>query len=132
MMKRLIPIIITLLAGAASGSLWLYDETLYVQDTTHFVAPYFKPMNMSPFEIVNAPYFNLVGDNFSPKGASPVLQSTAPVTQITSKGATTPSIPPVTFSGNYENNLKYAESKSSLRVGESGSWSSVQNPWLIK
>jgi|GEM_PF-256715 hypothetical protein len=151
-MKRyLIPIMIILLAGAASGNIWLNDESLYLMDTTHFVTPYFKPANMSPFEIIDAPYFGLVGANL---GSIQTISSEQPVSlggsETTSTNSATSSTssapvfikstpaetapPHVDFSGNLENNLHYAESKSSLRVGQAygAGWTNLQNPWLIK
>lgn len=143
-MKRyLIPIMITLLAGSASGNIWLNDESLYLMDTTHFMTPYFKPANMSPFEIIDAPYFSLVGANLGsvqttspgqPVSLSSVAStpSSAPVVIKSTPAVITP--PHVDFSGNLENNLQYAESKSSLRIGRAydPSWTTLQSPWLIK
>ncbi len=151
-MKRyLIPIMITFLAGAASGNIWLNDESLYLMDTTHFVTPYFKPANMSPFEIIDAPYFSLVGANLGsiqaisseqlvPLGGSETTSTNSAIPSTSSapvviKNTPMEIVPPhVDFSGNLENNLHYAESKSSLRIGQAdgAGWTNLQNPWLIK
>jgi hypothetical protein len=131
MMKYLIPIaMLLMLAGMASGTMWLYDDDFFMLGP-QVKAPTFQPASLSPFEIINAPFFPLLGEGFKTSPIPLKLGNSTNVIEISSTGKATSLPPQMTFSGNLENNLKYAQTKSSLRVGASGSWNNLNTPWLI-
>jgi hypothetical protein len=117
---------------AASGTIWLNQEPDYLQLGSQFATPLFKPANISPFEIINAPYFPLLGEGFYTNTAPLQPKSQQPIAKINSSGIINDAIPIMDFSGNFENNLKYAASKSSLRIGQGSSSTTLNTPWLIK
>jgi len=132
MIKYLIPMaIIFVLAGSAFGTMWLYNDPTFFQMGTPTQSASFKPANMPALEIIDAPFFPLLGQGFY-NDAIPVN-----ITNKTSTiyiGSKSPSaLPPVsaTFGGHLEKNLKYAQSKSSLRVSPQGSWMSLNTPGSI-
>ncbi len=132
-------------AGMASGTMWLYTDptfftTGYQPSSAGSSVEYqfsaegsFKPMGLSPFEIINAPFFPLIGQAFSAtaSAAQTQAQNSTQTVMLGSTGKLDNAPQPLTFSGGNENNLKYAESKSSIKVGQSGSWTSLSNPWLV-
>ncbi len=133
------------LAGIASGTMWVYDDpTFFMMGQQNFAGSqasigsqfdssvgYFKPGDLSPIEIINAPYFPLLTRDFSVTNA-PVKTLNATTTVMLGSTGKLNNIPQqLTFSGGMENNLKYAQSKSSVRIGQEGSWTNLNNPWLI-
>lgn len=148
MTRYMIPIaVLFMLASMASASVWLWDDPAFFKTgtqsgTTELQATYigsefssgigtFKPDNLSPFEIINAPYFPLLSGGFSTVSTTTQSQSTTSMVTIGSTGKLNSPPQQLTFSGGNENNLKYAQSKSSLKVGQEGSWTNLNNPWLI-
>lgn len=141
-MKRyLIPIaMFFVIAGLASGTMWLYVDPTFFSGQSSSTIPYsfqyqsdmgsFRPLDLSPFEIINSPFFPMLGHGFSINASSRQNQSNTQVISLGSVGRVD-STPQVTFEGDLENNLRYAESKSSLRVGQGGNWSNLNTPWLI-
>ncbi len=141
MMKISIPIAMLIaLAGLASGTMWLYTDPTFFSGLPTSTTPYsfnyqsgalgsFTAADLTPFEILNSPIFPMLGHGFT-LNTSNKGQNASPVVSLGSSG--TVSIPPqMTFSGALENNLKYAQSKSSIRVGQGGSWTNLNTPWLI-
>jgi hypothetical protein len=147
MTRYLIPIaILFMLAGMASATMWLYtDPTFFTMEAQSNTADYqlsyvgsgfssnemgtFKPANMSPFEIINAPFFPLISGGLGIT-LTPSQNTTRPV-EIRSTGSLDSTPPQLTFSGGMEDNLRYAQSKSSIKIGQSGSWTNLDNPWLV-
>ncbi len=131
MMKHLIPIAMLLILGTtASGTMWLYNADFFMLGPQPSEAS-FKPASLSPFEIINAPFFPLLGEGFYTDPIPMQLRNATTSVEITSTGKSTADPVLATFSGHLENNLKYAQSKSSVRVGEGGSWNSLNVPGLI-
>jgi hypothetical protein len=128
MEKYIIPVaILLMLAGTAFGTMWLYDDPTFFQGTQSQTAS-IKPADMSLLEIVDSAYFPLLGQGFY-KDAIPVkLSNQTNAIQIGTKGSSTMNPVQITFSGHLEDNLRYASSKSSLRVGSLGNWSPIIAP----
>jgi hypothetical protein len=132
-MKRcIIPIVLLfMLVGTAPGTIWLYtDPTFFNTGTQPHVGSY-TPGNISAFEIVNAPYFALLGQGFYTDAIPVKVSNSSNAIQIGSKGTLSQSPVQVTFGGHLENNLKYAQTKSSVRVGQQGSWSTLRTPGVL-
>jgi hypothetical protein len=130
MMKYLIPIAMLLILGTtASGTMWLYNADFFMLGPQPSAAS-FKPASLSPFEIINAPFFPLLGEGFYTDPIPLQLRNATTAVEITSTKSTAYPVM-ATFSGNFENNLKYAQSKSSMRIGEGGNWNSLNVPGLI-
>lgn len=129
MMKILITMAaLFMLAGNALGTMWLYTDPTFFMLGSQFKAPSFQPVNMSPIEIVEAPYFPLLGQGFS-RDAIPVqITNSTNTIQIGIKTELQPAPVQVTFGGHLESNLKYAQTRSSLRVGQQGSWTTLNTP----
>jgi hypothetical protein len=117
-----------------SGTMWenQMPDFLQIGIQFQFNAPIFKPSGLSPFEIIKAPYFPLLGKGFY-TSAAPLQSTTQKPTETINISRKVNVVPPLTdFSGNFENNLKYAESKSSLRIGQGSSSATFSTPWMIK
>jgi hypothetical protein len=133
MIKHLVIIgLLFMVISAASGTMWLYQEPDYLQMGTQFTMPFFKPANLSPFEIINAPYFPLLGEGFYTSAAPIAPKSSQPTVEIKSSGKVEVAPPFIEFTGNFENNLKYATTKSSFRIGQGNSSATLNAPWMIK
>ena len=132
MLKYIIPIaILFMLAGSAWGTMWLYDDPSFFQMGSSSQAGTFRPASISILEIVDAPYFPLLGQGFYTDALPVQLSNSSNTVQISSSGAKTPSPTPITFGGHLENNLKYAQSKSSLRIGKEGTWTTLNTPGVL-
>jgi hypothetical protein len=120
-----------MLAGTALGTMWLYDDPAFFQIGSEAQMASFKHMNISHFEIINAPYFPLLGQGFYFNAIPVKLSNSTDAIQIGSKGNM--ALPPVqvTFGGHLENNMKYAMGKSSLRIGQQGSWANINAPGVL-
>lgn len=133
--KYLITIaILCAIATTVSGTMWenQVPDFLQVGAQFQFTAPIFKPTELSPFEIINAPYFPLLGEGFY-TNAAPLHPTTKnPTVTINSTGKVETIPPFMSFSGNFENNLKYGESKSSFRIGQGSGSTTLSTPWMIK
>ncbi len=133
MMKYIIAVaMLFMVTTMASGTMWLYQEPDYLQMGNQFTTPFFKPANLSPFEIINAPYFPLLGEGFYTSAAPVSSKSPQPTVQIKSSGKLDVTPPFIDFSGNFENNLEYAATKSSLRIGQGNGSATLNAPWMIK
>jgi hypothetical protein len=131
MMKYIIAVaVLLMLAGTGLATMWLYDDPMFFQMGAPQSAS-FKPADISILEIIDAPYFPLLGQSFYSNAIPVKLSNNTNTIQIGSKGAGSMAIAPVTFGGHLENNLKYAQGKSSLRVGSQGSWNSFSAPGII-
>ena len=120
-----------ILAGTALGTIWLYDDPAFLQLNSQAREATFNPGKISPFEIIDAPYFPLLGQSFYSNAIPVKLSNNTNTVQIGSKGPASMSPASVTFGGHLENNLKYAQSKSSLRIGSQGSWSNINTPGVL-
>jgi hypothetical protein len=128
MMKYIIPIAVFLmLAGNAWGTMWLYDDPDFFQTGSQPQAGSFKPSSLSILEIVDAPYFPLLGQGFYTDAIPVQIKNDTNTVQISSGLRATAPVQ-VTFGGNLENNLKYAQTKSSLRIGTEGTWTTLNTP----
>jgi hypothetical protein len=132
MMKYAIAIaVLLMLAGTGLATMWLYDDPMFFQTSYPAQAASFKPADISILEIIDAPYFPLLGQSFYTNAIPVKLSNNTNIIQIGSKGLGSISPIPVTFGGHLEKNLKYAQSKSSLRVGQQGSWSTLNAPGAL-
>jgi len=132
MMKYLIPIaILFLLAGTSLGTMWLHDDPAFMQLGGSFQAASFKPANVALLEVINAPYFPLLGQGFYSSTIPLQLSNSSNVIQIGSTGNAAASPIPITFGGHLEDNLRYAQSKSSLRIGQQGTWNTLSTPGVL-
>jgi hypothetical protein len=144
MTKYIISIaILLMLAGMASATMWLYtDPTFFTVGAQSPNAENyqlhlfdsgsssdmgtFRPANLSPFEIINAPFFPLLSGGFG----NSTENMTQPI-EIRSTGGMDVTPLPLTFNGGMENNLKYAQSRSSIKIGQNGGWTNLDTPWLV-
>lgn len=126
--------ILCITATAVSGTMWenQVPDFLQMGSGYQFTTPIFKPTELSPFEIINAPYFPLLGEGFYTSAAPLQPTTLKPTVTINSTGNVDATPPFMDFSGNFENNLKYAESKSSLRIGQGSSSATLNTPWMVK
>jgi hypothetical protein len=129
MMKYAISIaLLFLLAGAAFATMWTYDDPAFFSTGGSVHSDSYTPANISILEIVDAPYFPLLGQSFNMNAIPVQVSNSSNTIQIGSKGNLAQSPVQVTFGGHLEDNLKYAQTKSSLRVGEQGSWNTMNTP----
>ncbi|MCX6676923.1 MAG: hypothetical protein NTU95_03125 [Methanothrix sp.] len=132
MMKYAIAVaVLLMLAGTGLATMWLYDDPMFFQMNYPAKAASFKAADISILEILDAPYFPLLGQSFYSSAIPVKLSNSTNTVQIGSKAPGSMSPTPVTFGGHLENNLKYAQSKSSLRIGSQGSWSALNVPGAL-
>jgi hypothetical protein len=132
MMKYTITIaVLLMLASTGLATMWLYDDPMFFQMSYPSQAASFKPADMSILEILDTPYFPLLGQSFYTNAIPVKLTNNTNAVQIGSIGSGSLSPIPVTFGGHLENNLKYAQSRSSLRIGQQGSWSTLNAPGVL-
>jgi hypothetical protein len=132
MMKYLIPVaILFILAGSALGTMWLYTDPGFFQMGTPTQNASFKPAKVAALEIIDAPFFPLLGQGFYNDAIPVSFTNKTNTMHIGSKSLS--ALPPVsaTFGGHMENNLKYAQSRSSLRVSPQGSWTTLNTPGAL-
>ena len=108
--------------------MWSYHDPMIFQ--TGYSNPISRSADISLMEIVKAPYFPLLGQSFYSNALPVNLTNSSNTIQIGSKGAGTLGPIPVTFGGHLEDNLRYAQGRSSLRIGGEGSWSSLSTQGL--
>jgi len=131
MMKYLISVaMLLILAGTTGGTMWLYDGDFFMLGPQQTPSS-FVPSNITTFEIINAPFFPLLGESFYRNPLPVEVKGTNSAVEISSTGAKAMAPVKLSFGGHMENNLKYAESRSSLRIGESGGWASLDVPGVI-
>ncbi|MBN1234601.1 MAG: hypothetical protein JW999_00965 [Methanotrichaceae archaeon] len=132
MMKYTIAVaVLLMLAGTGLTQMWLYDDPMFFQMSYPAKAASFKPADISILEIIDSPYFPLLGQSFYTNAIPVKLSNNTNTVQIGSKSPGSLSPIPVTFGGHLENNLKYAQSKSSLRIGQEGSWGTLNTPGVL-
>jgi hypothetical protein len=132
MMKYIISVaVLLMLAGTGLATMWLYDDPMFFQMRYPSQAASFKPADISILEILDAPYFPLLGQSFYSNAIPVKLSNNTNTVQIGSKGPGSMSPVSVTFGGHLENNMKYAQSKSSLRIGQDGSWGNLNAPGVL-
>jgi len=123
--------VLLMLAGTGLATMWLYDDPMFFQMNYPAKTGSFKAADISILEIIDAPYFPLLGQSFYTNAIPVKLSNNTNAVQIGSKAPGAMSPIPVTFGGHLENNLKYAQSKSSLRVGSQGSWGAINAPGVL-
>ena len=129
MMKYTILVaVLLMLAGTGLATMWLYDDPMLFQTSYPSHVSSFKPAGISILEILDAPYFPLLGQSFYSNAIPVKLSNNTNTIQIGSKSSGSMSPISVTFGGHLEDNMKYAQSKSSLRIGTQGSWSTLNAP----
>ncbi len=119
-----------ILGGTASATMWLYNADFFMLGPQPSVGS-FKPAGLSTFEIIDAPFFPLLGEGFYKDPIPMLLRNTSTSVEITSSGNLPAEPVRLTFGGHVESNLKYAQSRSSVRVGNSGSWNSLSFTGII-
>jgi len=128
-MKYLIPVlIIGLLMGMASGTMWLNQEPSYSLTQIQVASPVIKPANMTEMEIIRAPFFPLATASNMTMGAETGMKPYI----IGSSGKLSDTPATLSFSGGFENNMAYASQKSSLKIGQGEEWTNLDMPWIIK
>ncbi|MEI8002837.1 MAG: hypothetical protein WCG94_00720 [Methanothrix sp.] len=129
MMKYTIAVaVLLMLAGTGLATMWLYDDPMLFQTSYPSHVTSFKPAGISILEILDAPYFPLLGQSFYSNAIPVKLSNNTNTIQIGSKSSGSMSPISVTFGGYLEDNMRYAQSKSSLRIGTQGSWSTLNVP----
>ncbi len=132
MMKYTIALaVLLMLAGTGLATMWLYDDPMFFQTNYPSKVGTFKAADMSILEIVDSPYFPLLGQGFYTSAIPVKLSNNTNTIQIGSKASSSMSPVQVTFGGHLEDNLKYAQSKSSLRIGSQGSWGTLNTPGVL-
>ena len=132
MMKLLITMaVLFMLAGSALGTMWLYDDPSFFMIGSQFKAPSFHLNNVSPIDIIKAPYFPLLGQGFYRNPIPVQLTNSSDAIQIGVKANLQAAPVQITFGGHLEDNLKYAQTRSSLRVGQQGSWTNLNTPGVL-
>ncbi|MCX6672246.1 MAG: hypothetical protein NTY37_00490 [Methanothrix sp.] len=132
MMKYTIAVaVLLMLAGSGLATMWLYDDPMFFQMSYPSQVASFKPADISILEILDAPYFPLLGQSFYSDAIPVKLRNNTNTVQIGSKAPGSMSPISVTFGGHLEDNMKYAQSKSSLRIGSQGSWSTLNVPGVL-
>jgi len=121
--------VLLMLSAGAMATMWTYHDPMIFQ--TGYPNPISRPADISLLEIVNAPYFPLLGQSFYSNAIPVKLSNNTNTVQIGSRGSGSMSPISVTFGGHLENNMKYAQSKSSLRIGQEGSWSNLNAPGVL-
>ncbi|OPY54818.1 MAG: hypothetical protein A4E49_00829 [Methanosaeta sp. PtaU1.Bin112] len=132
MMKYSIALaVLLMLAGTGLATMWLYDDPMFFQTNYPAKVESFKAADMSILEIIDSPYFPLLGQSFYTSAIPVKLSNNTNTIQIGSKASSAMSPVQVTFGGHLEDNLKYAQSKSSLRIGSQGSWGTLNTPGVL-
>jgi hypothetical protein len=132
MMKYTILVaVLLMLAGTGLATMWLYDDPLFFQTSYPSHVASFKPAGISILEIIDAPYSPLLGQSFYSNAIPVKLSNNTNTIQIGSKSSGSMSPISVTFGGHLEDNMKYAQSKSSLRIGKQGSWNTLNAPGAL-
>ena len=132
MMKYTILVaVLLMLAGTGLATMWLYDDPMLFQTSYPSHVASFKPAGISILEIIDAPYFPLLGQSFYTNAIPVKLSNNTNTIQIGSRSSGSMSPISVTFGGHLEDNMMYAQSKSSLRIGKQGSWSTLNVPGAL-
>ena len=115
--------VLLMLSTSAMATMWTFHDPMIFQ--TGYSNPISRSADISLMEIVKAPYFPLLGQSFYSNARPVNLSNSSNTIRIGSKGAGALGPIPVTFGGHLEDNLRYAQGRSSLRIGGEGSWSSL-------
>lgn len=129
LMKYLIPVlIIGLLMGMATGTMWLNQEPSYSLTQIKVVSPVIKPANMTDMEIIKAPFFPLTTTSNLTPGSETGMKPYV----IGSSGELSSMPTALSFSGGFENNMAYASEKSSIKIGQGTKWTNLNLSWIVK
>jgi hypothetical protein len=132
MMKYTIALaVLLMLAGTGLATMWTYDDPMFFQMNYPVKTGTFTAADISILEILDAPYFPLLGQSFYYNAIPVKLSNNTNAIQIGSKAPASTSPVQVTFGGHLEDNLKYAQSKSSLKIGSQGSWGTLNTPGVL-
>ena len=123
--------VLLMLAGTGLATMWTYDDPMFFQMNYPVKTGTFTAADISILEILDAPYFPLLGQSFYNNAIPLKLSNNPNAIQIGSKAPGLMSPISVTFGGHLEDNMLYAKSKSSLRVGSQGSWSTLKAPGVL-
>ncbi len=123
--------VLLMLAGTSLATIWFYDDPMPFQMSYLSQAASVKPADTSILEIIDAPYFPLLCQSFYSNVILVELSNNTNTVQTGSKGSRYRSLTSITFGEHLENNLKYAQSKSSLRIDDQGFWSTLTIPGLL-
>lgn len=123
--------VLLMLSASGMATMWTYHDPMIFQMGYTLPASSYRPADISILEIVKAPYFPLLGQSFYSNAIPLNLTNRTNTVMIGSKGAGTLGAVPVTFGEHLEDNLRYAQSRSSLRIGGEDSWSTLNTPGLI-
>jgi hypothetical protein len=115
--------VLLMLSTSAMATMWAYHDPMIFQ--TGYTNPISRSADISLMEIVRSPYFPLLGQSFYSNAIPVNLSNSTNTIKIGSKAAGTLGPLPVTFGEHLEDNMRYAQSSSSLRIGGDGSWSSL-------
>jgi hypothetical protein len=126
-MTRYLPIVAALLLLTTTGlaTMWTYDDPMFFKIGSK-PSTSLQPADRSILEIVDSPYFPLLGQSFYSNPIPVALTNSTNTVHIGSNGPGSLSPLPVTFGEHLENNLRYAQSHSSIRIGAQGSWSALR------
>ncbi len=117
-----------MLAGTTLGTMWLYDDPVSFPYSPHQSANTgFNLTDTALIKIAGFSYYSPLGEDFYMR-AIPVNYSNATNSVMigSAQKGTASFMTSPTFDGHAENNLQYAESKSSFRVGSSqGTWNNL-------
>ena len=128
MIKHLISAaMLLMLAGTALGTMWLYDDPLsFPISPYHSANSAFNITDTALTRIAGFTYYSTLGEDFYMRAIPVNYTNATNSVMIGSTGKGTASfLNSPTFDGHAENNLLYAKSKSSFRVGGQGSWSNL-------
>ena len=128
-MKYLIPLAVFILfTNPLLATTWLYDDPTFFQPNYKNKNVSYLPANNELLEIIKSPCFPLLGQGFNKDAIPMQIINSSNTIRIGSKSNLAASPIPVTFGGHVENNLKYGQTRSSLRVGQSGTWNTLNTP----
>jgi len=115
--------VLLMLSVTGIATMWTYHDPMLFQ--AGYPNPSTRQADISLLEIVKSPYFPLLGQSFYSNALPVNLTNSTNTIQIGSKGPGSLGPIPVTFGGHLEDNMRYAQSRSSLRIGGESSWSSL-------
>jgi hypothetical protein len=114
--------------GIASATQWTYDDPTFFQQGPGLGMGLLSAGNISPLEIINSPYFSIMGKGYFPIWLQQKPNNTSLDVEIKSTGNQQLVPPLMSFDANQEKNLGYAQ-KSSFRVGKAENWNTLNGPY---
>lgn len=115
-----------MLAGTTLGTMWLYDDPVSFPISPYQTGPAFSISDSALFRIAGFTYSSTLGEDFYMRAIPVNYTSANSSVKIASTGIGNSSfLSSPTFHGHTENNLLFAKSKSSFRVGKEGAWTNL-------